>query len=57
MKLTEEEKEKAARCIVEAIEKDLRDRRGLRHEFEAIDADIQEEIREQWRALVRINLP
>ena len=39
--------------IVAAIEKDLRGRRGLRQEFEGIDSDIQDEIRDRWAALVR----
>jgi len=42
-----------AQKIVMAIEKDLRDRRGLRQEFERIDKDIQDEIRSEWAKLVR----
>lgn len=42
-----------AQKIVAAIESDLRDRRGLRQEFEAIDDDIQDEIRDTWAAIVR----
>jgi hypothetical protein len=38
--------------IVEAIIADLRDRRGLRHEWEQIDEDIQEEIRQEWITIV-----
>jgi len=34
--------------IVMAIEKNLGDRRGLRQEWEAIDNDRQEDIRECW---------
>lgn len=35
--------------IVEAIIEDLTDRKGLRHAWEMIDDDIQEEIRAAWR--------
>jgi hypothetical protein len=38
--------------IVEAILEDLTDRRGLRHEWERIDEDIQEEIRQTWITIV-----
>ena len=40
------------RKIVDAIIKDLCDRRGLRQEFEQIDADTQEEIRRTWEDIV-----
>jgi hypothetical protein len=39
--------------IVGAILADLTDRRGLRHEWDRIDADIQAEIRATWEGLVR----
>lgn len=39
--------------VVEAIEEDLCDRRGLKWEFGRIEPDVQEEIREAWRAIVR----
>ena len=42
----------AAQELVEKIEHDLRNRRGLRHEFENIDEDIQDEIRDQWARFV-----
>lgn len=35
-----------AKKIFEAVERDLRDRRGLRHEWDRIEDDIQKEIRE-----------
>lgn len=38
---------------VEAIIRDLSDRRGLRHEWENIDDEIQAEIREAWRDCIR----
>lgn len=41
-----------AEKIVAALIKDLSDRRGLRHEWEQIDDDIQEEIRNTWVAIV-----
>lgn len=34
--------------IVEAIETDISDRKGLRQEWENIDEDVLEEIREAW---------
>jgi len=43
----------AAQQIVELIESDLTDRRGLRQEWEHIDYDIQDEIRDTWAELIR----
>jgi len=37
--------------IVDALIADLKDRRGLRQEWEAIDPDIQQEIRDRWIAI------
>jgi hypothetical protein len=37
--------------IVEQIVADLSDRRGLRHEWDQIDDDIQAEIISQWTAI------
>ena len=42
-----------AQRIVDHIENDLRGRKGLRQEFEDIDEDTQDEIRDQWAMLVR----
>lgn len=42
--------------IVRLILEDLCDRRGLRQEFEACDKDIQDEIRDTWREIVRKEL-
>lgn len=42
-----------AQLIVAAIEADLRDRQGLRQEFEQCDEDIQDEIRDTWADIVR----
>ena len=39
--------------IVEAILRDMTDRRGLSQEWEGIDNDIQEEIRKTWAGKVR----
>ena len=39
--------------IVYAIVHDLRDRRGLRQEFEACDPDIKDEIMTTWLGIVR----
>lgn len=38
--------------IAGAIIADLNGRRGLRHEWERIDDDIQEEIRETWAGII-----
>lgn len=38
--------------IVDAIIKDLSDRRGLRHEWEQIDDDIKKQIRDTWIQIV-----
>jgi hypothetical protein len=38
---------------VEKIWKDLLDRRGVGNELEACDADIQEEIKNFWRSVIR----
>lgn len=35
-----------------AIIRDLSDRRGLRHEWDRIDREIQVEIRKKWAALI-----
>jgi len=51
-----EKKMDTAERIVKAIEDDFTDRRGLRQEWEQIDADIQAEIRETWTRLVREEL-
>tara|TARA_R110000824_G_scaffold12226_6_gene53536 strand:- start:5110 stop:5352 length:243 start_codon:yes stop_codon:yes gene_type:complete len=45
-----------AEKIVQEIENDLSDRRGLRQEFEGCDDDIQWEIRETWADIVRMHL-
>ena len=41
-----------AKKIVEAILADMTDRRGLRQEWDGIDADIKKEIKETWIGLV-----
>ena len=42
-----------AQTIVALIEDDLRDRRGLRQEWEQIDEDTQDDIREVWSEKIR----
>lgn len=42
----------AAITIVNAIIKDLTGRKGLRHQWDMIDDDTQEEIRVAWEAVV-----
>jgi hypothetical protein len=39
--------------IVEKIIDDIRDRQGLGDEFDAIDEDIQEEIKAKWIAIIK----
>lgn len=46
------ETEKKAKRIVAAIEADFTDRRGLRREWEQIDAETQNEIRAEWTKIV-----
>lgn len=48
--------EEIANAIVARIEADFTDRRGLRQEWDEIDADLQEEIRDTWRDIVRQEL-
>jgi NAD(P)-dependent dehydrogenase (short-subunit alcohol dehydrogenase family) len=42
--------------IVTEIIADLSDRRGLRHQWDQIDEDIQQQIREEWEEIVATNL-
>jgi hypothetical protein len=41
-----------AENIVEKLISDLKDRRGFRQEWEEIDEDIQQEIRETWKGII-----
>lgn len=43
--------------IVSEILKDLKGRSGLRHQWEQIDEDIQQEIIQRWVAIVEARLP
>lgn len=45
-----------AENIVDAIIEDFTDRRGLRQEWEQIDADVQAEIRQTWIDIVEAKL-
>jgi hypothetical protein len=42
----------AAKLAVEALIKDLKDRQGIGDEWEQIDSDIQEEIKDTWTMIV-----
>lgn len=42
-----------AQRIAAEIEFDIRDRRGLKREFDQIDDDIQYEIRDAWAEIIR----
>lgn len=46
-----------AKQIVNDIVEDLSDRRGLRQEWDAIDEDVQEEIKEEWIAMIKKRIP
>jgi len=52
MRNTEKEIKKACKLSVEEIIFDLSDRRGLRQEWEQIDDDIVEEIKEKWQEII-----
>ena len=39
--------------IVDAIIADMSDRRGLKHEWDAIDEDVKREIRVSWASIIR----
>ncbi|HNR65505.1 MAG TPA: hypothetical protein PKJ95_04335 [Atribacterota bacterium] len=52
MRNTEKEIKKACKLAVEEIIFDLSDRRGLRQEWEQIDDDIVEEIKEKWQEII-----
>lgn len=41
-----------AQAIASVIEKDIRGRRGLKGEWESIDDDIQDDIRDEWARLI-----
>ena len=45
MKLTQTQLDELSKQIFKKVEDDLRDRRGIRHEWDQVDQDIQEEIR------------
>ena len=45
-----------AQEIVDLLEEDLTDRRGLRQEFEQIDLDVQDDIRDTWAEIIRKKL-
>lgn len=42
--------------IVEALVDDITDRRGLKHEWNAIDEDIQDEIKAKWVTIIKSKL-
>jgi len=46
--MTKWQAKQVAKKIAEAIESDICDRRGLKHEFRAIDVETQGEIRREW---------
>lgn len=41
-----------ARLIVDDIVEDLTDRKGLGNEWEEIDEDIQQEIKDNWKNII-----
>jgi hypothetical protein len=42
-----------AQSLVRLIEDDLTDRRGLRGQWEMLDDEIRDEIRDEWARLIR----
>lgn len=38
--------------IVDRIIKDLKDRKGLRQAWDAIDPDLKDEIKDEWRSII-----
>lgn len=48
--------EQTAKLIVEDIERDLTNRRGLRQEWAQIADEIKDEIRQKWARLVAARL-
>lgn len=42
--------------LVDDLERDLLDRRGIKNELRQCDADIRDEIREAWRKMFRKRL-
>ena len=48
--------EQVAINIVDEIERDLNDRRGLRQEWDGFDPEIRDEIRDEWRRIVKHEL-
>ena len=44
----------AAKCV-EVIERDLSGRKGLGNEWEQIDDETRDEIRERWRTIIQRN--
>lgn len=51
--MNDEHISRASEYITEEIVKDLSDRRGLRQEWDNIDYDIQEEIKDNWKSIIR----
>jgi hypothetical protein len=45
--------EEISEGIVSEIIKDISDRRGLSHEWNSIDEDIQEEIKDSWMKIIK----
>jgi hypothetical protein len=42
--------------IIDEIVKDIEDRRGLGDEWNAIDEEIQEEIKNKWLEIIKSNI-
>lgn len=50
--MTFDDLEKRVCAAVDGVVRDILGRRGLRHEFESIDEDIQEEIKATWTRII-----
>ena len=49
-------RKKLSEIIVEKIMEDLKDRRGLRQQWDAMDPATQAEIRQAWRVIAKRTL-
>lgn len=48
---------KGAELIVEVLDRDISDRRGLKWEWEKIDPEVMKELKDHWIAIIKEILP
>jgi hypothetical protein len=46
-------REEKIKCVINEIIKDISGRRGLGNEWETIDDDVQEEIKDSWKSIIK----